>query len=77
MFNLIKKTILEFVEADESLITQGTHFVRDLHLTSYDVVSIIGRLENDLGVEIPDREIRNLETVGDLMEYLNQRSCDL
>jgi acyl carrier protein len=73
VFNLIKKLILEFAEVEDSSITVDTHFIRDLHLTSYDVVSIIGRLEEDLGVEIPDREIRDLETVGELMNYLSKK----
>lgn len=73
MFNLIKKIIMEFVEVDESFITEETYFIRDLHLTSYDIVSVIGKLEDDLGVEIPDREIRDMETVGDLMDYLDKK----
>jgi len=73
MLSYIIKTIQEFVEVDENDITEDTHFVRDLHLTSYDIVSIIGKVENDLGVEIPDREIRELETVGELMEYVKKK----
>lgn len=74
MLKLIINTIQEFVEIDENEITEDTHFVRDLHLTSYDIVSVIGKLENSLGVEIPDGEIRNLETVGELREYLKGKN---
>ncbi len=73
MLNLIRRTVIEFVDIDEEMITEETHFIRDLHLTSYDVVSIIGKIEDDLGVEIPDREIRDLETVGDLIKYLSNK----
>jgi acyl carrier protein len=73
MLNLVKKTIQEFVEVDENEITEDTYFIRDLHLTSYDIVSMIGKLESDLGVEIPDREIRDLETAGELVEYLKNK----
>lgn len=73
MLNYIKKTILEFVEVKESAITEDAHFIRDLHLTSYDIVSIIGKIEDDLGVEIPDRDIRYLDTVGELEKYLNEK----
>lgn len=66
-------TVKEFVDIDEVAITEDTHFTRDLKLTSYDVVSIIGKLEEDLGIEIPDREISKLETVGDLMDYLSKK----
>jgi acyl carrier protein len=73
MLNLIRKTIKEFVEVDDNAITADTHFIRDLHLTSYDIVSMIGRVEEDLGVVIPDNEIRNLDTVGELLEYLKKK----
>jgi acyl carrier protein len=73
MLNLIRKTISEFVEVEQINITEDTHFTRDLQLTSYDIVSIIGKLEEDLGVEIPDREIRDLETVGELISYLSNK----
>lgn len=73
MFNLIIATLKEFIEIDKTSISESTHFIRDLHLTSYDIVCMIGKLEYDLGIEIPDREIRNYETVGELAEYLKQK----
>lgn len=73
MLNLVVKTIQEFVDVDENSITEETHFTRDLHLTSYDVVGIMGKVESDLGIEIPDREIRNLDTVRELITYLNKK----
>jgi acyl carrier protein len=73
MFNLVIKIIQEFVEIDEDSITEDTNLINDLHLTSYDIVGIIGKIESDLGIEIPDREIRNLDTVGELIKYLNNK----
>lgn len=73
MFNLIKKMILEFADIDENAIKEDSHFVKDLHLTSYDVVCIMAKLEDDLGFEIPDREIRDFETVGELEQYLTKK----
>ena len=63
MLKFIIRTIQEFVEVNEDEITEDTHFISDLHLTSYDIVSIVGKLESSLGIEIPDDEIRNLEQV--------------
>jgi len=72
MLKFIIRTIQEFVEVNEDEITEDTHFISDLHLTSYDIVSIVGKLESSLGIEIPD-EIRNLETIGDLKKYLEEK----
>ncbi len=73
MLKFIIRTLQEFVEVNEDEITEDTHFISDLHLTSYDIVSIVGKLESSLGIEIPDDEIRNLETIGDLKKYLEEK----
>ncbi|MGM9972452.1 MAG: acyl carrier protein [Clostridiaceae bacterium] len=67
---MIRKTIIEFVDIDEEKITEETNFVTDLNINSYDFANIIGKFEENLGIEIPDRDLRKLETVKDVREYL-------
>ncbi|WP_052447555.1 acyl carrier protein [Clostridium polynesiense] len=67
---MIRKTIIEFVEVDEETITEETNFLQDLNLNSYDFANIVGKMEEALGIEIPDRDLRKLETVGDVKEYI-------
>ena len=71
--NTIRKTIVEFVDVDEEKITSETRFIEDLELNSYDFANIIGKLEEILDIEIPDRDLRNLETIGDVEEYLKKK----
>lgn len=73
MLNYIRKNVVEYVDIDENDITENTHFVRDLHLNSYDFVSIVGKVESELGIEIPDIEIRDLQTAGDMADYLKKK----
>ena len=42
-------------------------------LNSYDMMSILGRLESDLGVHFDERELRNLATLGDLDDYIRSQ----
>lgn len=70
MLSMIRKTIIEFVDIDEEKITEETNFVTDLNINSYDFANIIGKFEENLGIEIPDRDLRKLETVKDVREYL-------
>lgn len=70
MLSMIRKTIIEFVDIDEEKITEETNFVTDLNINSYDFANIIGKFEDNLGIEIPDRDLRKLETVKDVREYL-------
>ena len=70
MLSMIRKTIIEFVDIDEEQITEETNFITDLKINSYDFANIIGKFEDNLGIEIPDRDLRKLETVKDVQEYL-------
>jgi len=73
MINLIIKIIKEYVDIDGIEITEDTNFLLDLQLTSFDIVSMIGELENDLGIEIEDKVLKDLETVGILAKYLEDK----
>ena len=73
MINYVRKKILEYVDVDEDFITEDTNMILDLHMNSYDCVNIIGKIETELRIEIPDIEIRNLQTVGDLSRFLEAK----
>jgi acyl carrier protein len=73
MLNIIRNAIREYVDVEEDRITEETNPVTDLSMTSYDFISVVGKLENELGVEIPEREMRKFETLGDLDRYIRSR----
>ncbi len=70
MTSYVCKKILEYVDVDANDLSDNTHLILDLHMNSYDCVNIVGNIEDELGIEIPDIEIRNLQTVGELSDYL-------
>ena len=73
MFELIVKTLAEYVEVEPENITPEADFIDDLKMNSYDFISLIGALEEKLCIEIPDTEIMDLRTVGDVAEYLKTK----
>ncbi len=73
MLTIIKNLIKEYVDVTDDEITPETNPVTDLHLNSYDFISIIGRLENDLGIEINERDLRKIETLGELDTYIRSK----
>ncbi len=70
MLNMIINILSEYVEVDKNEITEKTNPITDLQLNSYDFICIIGRIESELGISIPERELRKLETLGDLDNYI-------
>lgn len=73
MLSIINNLIMEYVEVNEEDLHEETNPVTDLNLNSYDFISIIGRIEGELGIEIDERELRNLQTLGELDEYIRSK----
>lgn len=48
----------------DTKITNDTHIFEDLHADSLDAVELVMGLEEEFGVEMPDDEARQVQTVG-------------
>lgn len=70
MFEKVKTILLDYTEVPADEITLMTDLVNDLDLNSLDVVNIVVAFEDEFEIEIPDRAIRNLTTVEDIVKYL-------
>ena len=73
-FDKIKKTIAEQLGVDESEITPESHFIDDLGADSLDTVELVMQLEEEYGIEIPDEDAEKLQTVGDVVKYIEGHS---
>lgn len=72
MFEKIKELICNYVDADPESVTEDARFIEDLRFNSYDFMSLLGQLEEELGITVDDEEVINLQTVGDAVKYLEQ-----
>lgn len=72
MFNTVIKILSDFTEMDPEKITMDTKLVSDLGLNSLDVVNVIVAFEDEFDIEIPDRVIKDLHTVGSIVDYLEK-----
>lgn len=63
--------IIHNYTGDESVaIVESTSLTGDLGLNSMDLVSLASEVEDEFGVEIPDRALREIKTVGDVIRYI-------
>ena len=53
-------------------ITAESRLVEDLGADSLDVVELIMAFEDEFGVSLPDEDIANMKTVGDIVNYINK-----
>ena len=70
IFEKIKNILAEQLDADEEEMTMETNIQKDLGADSLDVVELLMSIEDEFEVEIPDEEIENIKTIGDLTEYI-------
>lgn len=70
MLDELKEIICNYVEVAEEDINEDSRFIEDLGFTSYDFMSMIGELEEKYDIEVEEREVVNVLTVGEAIEYI-------
>lgn len=70
VFEKIKKMLADQLDADENDLTMDTDIAKDLGADSLDVVELLSSIEDEFDIEVPDEEIDNIKTIGDLTEYI-------
>ncbi len=74
IFEKIKEILAEQLDADIDSMTMNTDIARDLGADSLDVVELLMSIEDEFSIEVPDEEIENIKTIGDLTEYIQKHS---
>ncbi len=73
VFEKIKEILAEqFDIEDDNALQMNTNIGDDLGADSLDVVEVLMSIEDEFSVEIPDEEIENIKTIGDLVEYIEK-----
>ena len=55
-------------------ITPEKHLISDLEMDSFGLMEVVMAFEDEFGVEIPDRDLRLLDTVEYLLIYLADKT---
>ena len=72
IFDKIKDIIIDQLQVEESDVNMDTNLRKDLSADSLDAVEIIMAIEDEYGIEIPDEEAEKIQTVGDLVRYVEE-----
>ena len=70
MLEKIKDLICNYVEVNREDIKEESRFIEDLGFNSYDFVSMLGELEEELGVTVDENDVIEIHTVGEAVKYL-------
>ena len=66
----IKKIIVEQLGVNEDQVKPEAKFIEDLGADSLNTVELVMALEEEFGTEIPDEEAEKLQSVGDVVKFI-------
>jgi len=69
----VKDIIVEQLGVKEQVTPQAS-FIEDLGADSLDIVELVMAFEEEFGVEVPDEDAEKLQTVGDVIKYIEEKS---
>ncbi|WP_296628760.1 acyl carrier protein [uncultured Negativibacillus sp.] len=76
IFEQVKKILCDQLDLDEEQVTEESEVIDDLGADSLDIVDLVMTLEEEFDTEIPDEDIENLRTVGDIVKYVEDRATE-
>ena len=76
MLEKMREIIAQQLNCDGETIGLDTSFKDDLGADSLDLFELVMALEEEYGLEIPAEELSDVETVGDIIEYLKNKGVE-
>jgi acyl carrier protein len=69
----IKEVVVEQLSVSADEVKEDSKFVEDLGADSLDVVELVMALEEKFDIEIPDDEAEKIQTVKDVLDYIQSK----
>jgi acyl carrier protein len=66
----VKDIIVEQLGVKPDQVTPDAKFIEDLGADSLDTVELVMALEEEFGIEVPDEQAEKLQTVGEVVKYI-------
>ena len=73
VFDKVKELISEQLDVKADDITEASNIQDDLGADSLDVVDLVMALEDEFDVEIPEDQVENIKTVGDIVKFIEAK----
>ncbi|MBN1429969.1 MAG: acyl carrier protein [Anaerolineae bacterium] len=70
----VREIIVDLLGVDEAKVTRDARFRDDLEADSLDLVELIMEFEQKFGSDISDEDAQKLETVGQVIDYIDSRN---
>lgn len=69
-FDVMRGYLVEQFDVPEDKITRSANLFEDLELDSIDALDMVGLIESRLGKQVDEEEVRQIRTVGDVVDFV-------
>ena len=73
MKEIIIKNLMDQLDLSREEITMDSKFVDDFEMDSLDMVEMLIDLEKETEIKIPNEDVKDIATVGELLAYLEAK----
>ncbi len=74
VFEKVRDIIVEQLNVDEDEVVMEASFIDTLGADSLDLVELVIAMEEEFGMTIPEEDIDQISTVGNVVEYIESHS---
>lgn len=72
IFEKVRDIICEQFDLEPDQVTENTLLKEDLDADSLDLVDLVMSFEDEFQIEVPEEEVSNIKTVGDIVKYIEE-----
>ena len=72
MLEKLIEVICRYVDINPAMLNADTNIRSELGLNSLELVNIAVAIEDEFDIEIPDREVMNIETLADAVAIIEK-----
>lgn len=72
VFEKVRSIIMDQLDVEEDKVTMDAVIQDDLGADSLDIVDLVMSFEEEFDIEIPDDQVENIKTVGDVVKYIEE-----
>ena len=76
VFDKVKKIIVDQLDVEEDKVTEAASITDDLGADSLDVVDLVMSFEEEFDIEIPDDQVEQIKSVGDIVKFIEVKVED-
>ena len=73
VFDKVKELIADQLDVDAEKVVAEANIQDDLGADSLDVVDLVMAVSDEFGVEIPDEQVENIKTIGDIVKCIEDK----